>query len=794
VFISVDWINDFVDLSDKSAEEIGDQLSLKTAEVEGLEEIARATADAVCAEIISAEPIAAEPRLKKVTLNLGDRKAQSVCGAPNARPGLKAAFLGVGATIASGKRIEATEMHGEKSEGVLCSPAELGLGAAHEQLLELPPQTEAGRRLIEDCPANDTLIEIDNKSLTHRPDLWGHYGFARELAAIFGRELKPLEGEDYSKWADLPALDISIEDHAVCPVYTGSKFTLGDNPASPLKIQRRLTALGTASKNLLVDLSNYAQFELGQPNHTFDAELVPDGIRVAAAGANRAMQTLDGEERKLIGEDLLIYSGDNPVALAGIMGGGNSQIRDNTRTVLLESANFDATRVRRTSARLALRTDASLRFEKKLPPVFARIASERFVKLVQDAGVTVTPQSSFTVVGDLHDRVRPISLPKGYLTLRAGVEISDERATKILTGIGFGCEVNETGGLDIGIPPFRGLADIAIPEDISEEVTRLYGYDHIEPVLPTPPIEPVKINNTVRGHHRMRRVLSRAHGFVEVQSYGWFSDPWIKKLGHEPCNPLVLRNPSADGRARMRDAIVPNLLEFAGQNRKLADRFRIFELGKIFWMDAESNSREKNQLAGLSVRQDKGADLLEHVQGVRDAIDALATAAALEPFIYKTETDTGEAWGAGGYTLSVHHEGKRIGALGVVNPKARKAALDSGHAVWFWLDPDAIAGEPHPARRCEPIPTFPGSWQDLTLVWPRDKGYEGLAAELDGFTHDLLERRAFQGAYDPKDADTSNYTFRFFLRAPGRTMSAEDRSAFRADAEKFLAERKIELV
>ncbi|MEM9066151.1 MAG: phenylalanine--tRNA ligase subunit beta [Planctomycetota bacterium] len=791
MFISYDWLNDFVDLSHHSPEEVGEQLSLKTAEVEGLETVRRVTDQAVCAEILSAEPIAAEPRLKVVKLSLGSSQAQTVCGAPNARVGLKAAFLGVGATMPNGKTIQATELQGEKSEGVLCSPSELGLGTAHEQLLELPASTPAGRRLAEDCPATDTLIEIDNKSLTHRPDLWGHYGFARELASIFGVPLKPYDGADLSAHGGLPKLKIEVEDHAVCPVYTGITLDVSDNPPSPLWMQRRLTALGIASKNVLVDLSNYVQLEIGQPNHAFDASTVSDGIRVANAGSLKEMHTLDGEERKLIPEDLLIWSGDRAVALAGIMGGEGSQIQPGTKSVLLESANFDATRVRRTSGRLALRTDASLRFEKKLPPMFARQASERFVKLLGDSGVEATATSSLTVVGDLHDRSRPISVPAGYLTKRAGVEVSNQRATSILTSIGFGVSENGEGGLDVEIPSFRGLADIAITEDILEEVTRLYGYDHIEPKLPGPPITPVDVNRTVRGHHRIRRVLSQGSGFVEVQSYAWISDPWAATIGHEPVSPLVLKNPSAEGKARMRDALVPNLLEFAHQNRKQFDDFKIFELGKVFWSDKEGRSTEQNQLAGVSVCQSKSLDLPQHLQQLRASLDTLATAAALPPFEYRVTQNPCETWTVGGYAMTILSGAEAIGSIGVLKPSVQKATLDAGHAVWFWLLPDAISGEPHPKRGCEPIPTFPGSWQDLTLVWPREKGYEGLAGLLDSFEHELLERSEFRGAYDPEGSTTSNYTFRFFLRAPGRTMSNDDRASFRSAIESFMGERSI---
>ncbi len=571
--LSLEWLSTFVDVADIAPQEIAEQLSVRTAEVEECEVVKHSLKGVLVAEILSAEPLPDQPKLQLVQVGLGGRKAQTVCGAPNVRPGMKAAFASAGCTLGNGVTIETTNRHGVESQGVLCSARELGLGTAHEKLLELPGTEQVGVLLTDLCPTEDVLIEIDNKSLTHRPDLWGHYGFARELAAIYDRPLLPYELADLSVFGHLPAVPIEIENERDCPVYTALEFTISQNVPAPIRLQRRLLCLGMTSRNLIVDLTNYIQVELGQPTHTFDADLLGDSIRIARSKSPVSMRVLDGTQCQISAEDLLILGGDTPAAVAGVMGGFDSQIQDSSRRVVLESANFDGTSVRRTSSRIGIRTDSSLRFEKKLPPVFAAMAAGRFVKLLMEHCPGAEMTRSFSVAGNLHEEIRPISIGPGYLSRRAGTDIPDAESARILQSIGFDCEITDDGGLEIGIPPFRTVQDISIPEDISEEVMRLYGYDQITPQLPACPIDPVVVELNVRGHHRQRRILSQSHRFVEVQSYGWLDDAWVKRIGYEPKRPLLLQNPSASGKGRMRDRLLPNLLAFAHQNRKLREGF-----------------------------------------------------------------------------------------------------------------------------------------------------------------------------------------------------------------------------
>lgn len=784
MLISLDWISDFIDLSDQTPEAIADQLSLKTAEVEEVITLERATADAIVARVISCAPVEGKDKLQLVEVDLGGRKAKCICGAPNVREGMLAPFLGPGAKTIDGTLIKAIDFGGVKSEGMLCAASEIGIGTDRSGLLELPDTMSPGEALAKACPPTDTLIEIDNKSLTHRPDLWGHYGFARECSAIFNRPLRELEVFDLPTSGDLPEVPVEIEDTALCPVYTATRLKVESGMRSPLVVQRRLAAVGSTPRNLLVDLSNYVQLELGQPNHVFDADKLPaPGIRIAPSGKPRKIETLDGETWEVTPEDLLIFSGDEPVAIAGVMGGGGSEVSGSTTHVLLESANFDATRVRRTSTRLGLRTDASLRFEKKLPPVCARIGAERLVHLLGKFG-SCEPASRLSIAGDLHDAWRPVSLPPGFVDARAGVAIEPKTVTSILTSIGFNADATEGGGYEVLIPPFRGQKDMSTKEDVFEEITRLFGYERIEPALPIAPTTPVEVEQTLASHHRQRRLLAKSHAFNEVQSYGWMSDSWLAKIGYEPQRTLILRNPPHTDRRRLRTSLLPNLFEFASQNRRRYADFRIYELGKVFHADAEGRSTEHNELSGVIVHQgkSKGDALRRDVQTVRKVIDDLVDVAGLPALDWRLRDEAEHAWEIGGYTLEALLDGEPIGRIGVASERVTSAALKRGHIVWFSVLPDRLSGESFPSKLFDPLPQFPGSTQDLTFEVPREGGYQKITDALARFEHPLLARWSFVGSFDPPDSDASRYTFRFVLQDPTRTLGAEDLSQFHDDA------------
>lgn len=801
--ISLDWISDFVDLADVDPATIVDRLTLSTAEVEGFEVLHRSVAGVIIGQVLTAEPIAGakteekenEGRLTLVTVDCGRKQYRTVCGAPNVRVGLKAPFAPAGVTLAGELKIETSEVSGHRSEGVLCSAKELGMSHWHEMLLECPGELENGTPLSDHIPAQDVLVEIDNKSLTHRPDLWGHYAFARELAAIFGRELKPLPMADLSQYDKLPAYPLEVEDTEGCPCYGCLEFEVSAARPSPLVMQRRLHALGQRTYNLMVDVTNYAMLELAQPTHAFDGNRLK-AIRVAKMGREGTFTTLDGQERKMLPDDLLIWNEKEPVALAGVMGGLNSEVEESTDKVLLESANFMGSRIRRTSVRLDLRTESAQRFEKNQPPVNVKLAVGRILNLVEKAGAEPRATSRFTVAGDLKEDYRPLKLAPGALQAMAGVELSQEKVVSILHSLGFKAKYAADGRLEVGVPSHRGEKDISIAPDIGEEVMRIYGYDKIEPRMPAAPLKPLYVNKPLRIEQKAQRLLAGSHGFVEVHNYGWTDDGWIAKIGFEPKRTIALKNPSAQQNRLLRTTLVPNLLALVGQNRAHRDCFRLFELGHVYRPNDDGSCHEPTRLAGISYTQTDQLPLEDHLRAVKGAIEDLARVIGGGDFTFVPSGAGDVPWRAADCWVAVRRGDTELGGLGVLDgPILDAVSPDGGQVVWFELALDELEGPIYPAVEYAPPPKFPGSWQDFSLVWDVGQGFAALEACLDEFTHPLVMKREFLYRYRGKGLPKgkASYSYRYWIGSWDHTLTSEEIDDFRGALLRYLETQEIPL-
>lgn len=798
--ISLDWLSDFVDLSDLKPETIADRLTLATAEVEGFEVIRRSVAGVLVAEVLSVESIvspeeAAQGKtLAVVQVDCGKKKFQTVCGAPNVRQGMKAAFAPAGVVLADDTKIEATELCGHKSEGVLCSPAELGMSRWHEGLLELPGELKAGTPLADLIPAEDVLIEIDNKSLTHRPDLWGHYGFAREFAAIFERPLKPLPVVDVVAYDDLPEYPLSVEDPENCPCYACIEFECKATIPSPVVMQRRLHALGQRTMNLSVDVTNYVMLELGQPTHAFDGDRVT-AIRVAPMGKEGTFTTLDGQARSMLPDDLLIWNAEEPVALAGVMGGLNSEVEESTIKLLLESANFKAARVRRTSVRLDLRTESAQRFEKTQPPINAKQAIARILKLIEQAGAHPKVISRMTVAGDLKEGYRPVKLAPGSLATMAGVDIPADEVLGILRRLEFQAELTADGTLTVGVPPHRSEKDISIPQDIAEEVLRVYGYGRIVPRMPEMPLKPLLANKSLRLEHKARRLLAAGHHFAEVHTYGWTDDNWMAKLGFEPQGALAFANPIAQQYRLLRTALMPNLLALVDVNHTHRDAFRLFELGRTY-EKAKEGCRETLRLGGISYQQSNQPPLEEHLRAIKGVIEDLGRMIGGKPFSFVPAEAAQFPWQVPGYWVAIRCGDQAIGGLGALAGGVLEAvAPDGGQVVWFELEFDRLDGSVFPVVQYEAPPRYPGSWQDFSLVWDLDRGFAALEDVLARFSHPLLTGREFVTSYKGKGLPQgkASYSYRFWIGADDHTLTSEEIEDFRSKFLDFLKHHEIAL-
>jgi phenylalanyl-tRNA synthetase beta chain len=801
--ISLNWLSDHVDVADLDPAVLAERLTLATAEVEQVETIENAAAAVVVGQVVQLEPLAGAggDTAQVATVETGSGRFRTVTTAPDVRPGMKAPFAAPDTKLPGGL-VTVQAIAGTLSEGMLCSAADIGLGSAHEGLLVCPEDARPGSPLSTWIPPRDILLDIDNKSLTHRPDLWGHYGFARELAAIFERPLRPLPLAATASFDDLPPFKLRDDAEADCPCFSCLALDIDRNGPSPLLLQARLHVLSQRSFNILVDATNYVALELGQPMHVYDREVVPE-IRVAAMGRAGQFKSLDGQLLSIHPDDLMIWNHHEPIGLAGIIGGLGSRVGPETSSVLLESANFRASRVRQTSVRLGLRTDASQRFEKNQPPANTVVAIARMVRLLEDAGASPVAVSRLTVAGDLANRPRRITMPASYISERAGADIPPQRVTGILESLGFGAAV-VGDRLEVDVPPYRSAQDISLPADVLEEVLRVHGYAAIPPRPPAALLASTPFPQPVRREHKARRVLSQAHRYTEVESYLWFDDRWLAQIGYRPVATLRLRNAVAPEKARLRDSLLPNLLRVAAENLQHREAFRIFEIGRVLLpgrhgpMSANPEThQEVPRLSGLSIQLARGSELEDHYGQVKGAVEDIGRAVAGQ--VVRAEpadwSEDDPPWCTPGLLARLRLGQRVVGSMGMLAGPVLDLVAPQRQLIWFDLALDELDGPLYPAVRYQPLPAHPMSQQDFSLLWRESETYDGLRALLDRFHHPLVQRREFLFRYRGSGLEpgVASYTFRYWLQRPDATLSTEDLERFRAEFLSFLEEHGVGL-
>jgi phenylalanyl-tRNA synthetase beta chain len=487
-----------------------------------------------------------------------------------------------------------------------------GLDAEPHQLERLITIKTAECEGIE-AHGDDFVIEVDNKSLTHRPDLWGHHGMAREVAAITGKSLRdPVQRQDFA--AKPAPLKVSIDDHSLCQRYSALAFENVTVQPSPAWLVQRLEAIGLNPINNIVDVTNYVMAELAQPMHAFDADKLHDGpIRVRLAEAGESFAALNGETYTLDAASLVIADPQGAIALAGIIGGSDSAISGGTTRLVLESANFNASHIRKTSSRLRLRTDASMRFEKSQDPVNTVRALERACALLDQ----VSP--GIRLVGGLADsyhparELPPIVLPLDWLARKLGRTLPAVEVRQILEALMFRVETIDDATLSVFVPSWRATKDISIKEDLVEEIGRMVGYASIPP---TPPALAVTVPPALPARLFQRRVrdLAASQSFTEVYNYSFVSDDMAQTfpLDHASIRAAIrVVNPIASEQNLLRTSLLAGIAKNVRDNARNFDTFRLFEIGKVFFSDQESEGEFPRFAAAIYSKDDGAASLYE---------------------------------------------------------------------------------------------------------------------------------------------------------------------------------------
>ena len=813
MLVSFNWLQRHVDLAGIDPQQLALDLTLSTAEVEGVEPFAPHMADVTVGLVKSREKHPDADKLGVCMVDIGgDEDLQIVCGAPNVAAGQKVAVATVGTRLPGDFKIKKSKIRGVASVGMICSVRELDLGDEHDGIWVLPEDAEVGAPVSKAIGLEDWIIEIDNKSITHRPDLWGHRGIARELAAIYERELKPLD-LTLPKTGSGAGVPVKIEDGA-CARYIALAVDGVQNGLAPDWMRHLLLAAGQRPLDLLVDVSNFVMLDLGQPNHLFDRrQIASAGINVRMGRAGEVMQTLDGEDRKLGTSDLLICSGDEPVAVAGIMGGEGSKVGDDTSELLLEVAAFDAVTIRRTASRIGLRTDASTRFEKSLDPNLPMQAAAHLVRLLQELQPNIALPSAPTDAGDWTDPSMTIELRGDRVRRLLGVDIDNAGIERLLTSIDFGV-VQNGDVMTVSVPPNRATKDIAIEQDLVEEVGRMYRYDNIPERRLSAEIAPPPHDERRALVTRIQDRLSGGAAFHEVLSYSFVSGSLLEKLGALDREYTTLVNPVVEGEERIRRNLIPSLLNLLEKNRRHTSDVRLFEIGKGYLperADERGLPGEVHELALVWTRPEPGkkarfdAGLFLQMQGVLDDLfEALGYHA---PTWERPGEDAAiDPWFHPGHALvrtfpdAKDRKARRAPiTIGMLEPGLHKplglVQELAGEVVLAQVSLDELLASDKPGFGYRPIPRFPGNKVDVALAMPTAVPAADLVAAIEKAGKGMVKRAELFDLYTGPGIGEGkkSLAYHVLLQSDTKTLTDKDAAKFIGRLERLAGELGGEL-
>ncbi len=768
MFLSMNWISDFVDLDGLDKVELIQKFSLSTAEVEN--EIfykGSNLSGVVVAEIKSVLDHPESKKLHLLKVDTGeDDLVDVVCGAPNVKVGLKTAFAKVGAKIGD-ITISPRKLAGYDSNGMCCSEAEIGISDDNSGIMEIDDDVKNGTDLKDIYEIDDIVFEVDNKSLTNRPDLWGHYGIAREFASLAGRPLRALDTVDLKEYDGLKKIDMKIED-PLCYRYSCLQVENITRNVSPVNMRIRLYYCGMRAINFLADLTNYLMLEMGQPMHAFDSRKVGK-IRIKRFEKPFTFKTLDGVERNIDENTLMICNDNTPVAIAGIMGGLDSEIVDDTTTLTLESATFDAASIRKSTVRLAHRTDASMRYEKSLDPEMTDVAIARFVKLLKeyDGGIKVV--SSLTdEYAYKYDDVT-LSFDKAFVDKYTGIEISDDEIIKTLTSLGFKAKL-DGAQFTVDVPSWRATKDVTIKADIIEEITRIYGYDNFEINTTRSPLYPVRMDRVKSDEEKIKDILVKKYNLHELHSYVWAYNDEQKALGIPVEENIKLANATNPNIETLRRSIIPTQLCQVKTNIGYAQSFGIFEIGRVVEGVDENNLCIEKKKLGVTLYS-KNENIKTLYFKLRDIL-----ASVTDDIKHKMLTfNTAKAEHSYEHPVNLNEiilDGEVIGKIGIVHPVVSKKIDKKGNVVFAEIDIQKFAKSENAGISYSEPSKFPPMTYDLSLELKSGTFFSKLAKCWEGLGENILKDTKIVDTYD---TDTiHSITIRFEFSSNERTLSSDE--------------------
>ncbi len=776
--ISLKWLGDYVGLP-SSVEEVAAKLTAAGLEVEGMERPAEALRGVVVAQVREAVAHPNAERLQVTRVDVGEYAlVQVVCGAKNFKVGDKVPLATLGTTLPNGVRIERAALRGVESSGMLCSAKELGLSEDASGLLILPRDARLGLPVAEALGLDDVVLEVN--VTPNRPDALNHLGVARELAVVLGVPLRPPQVKLVeSKPPARERVSIRVEDAARCPRYAARVIEGVKVGPSPAWMAELLKACGVRSINNVVDVTNYVLLELGHPLHAFDLDKVGGRqVVVRTARAGEKVTTLDGKERALDAEDLVIADRERAQALAGVMGGGDSEVSDATRTLLLESAYFQPASIRRTARRHGLHTEASHRFERGADVDVVPLALDRAAALIAElAGGTVREGRVDVYPSPIAPR--EVTLRFAHVAKLLGAQVPEAECRRILTALGFTPVREGAGEATWRVPTAR--VDVEREEDLIEEIARIHGYDRIPAVLPRGVGFLAPESREAESERRMREALA-GEGLDEVVNYSFVAPRTLTALGEQ--GPFIaLMNPLSAEQSVMRTTLFGGLLENLSRSiRHQVDSVRLYEVGRSYHQDARGGqgqhppASERRTVAGVlwGLRAGRGWTSKDARMDFYDAKSAVeATLAALHVEGARFEVAELPAYHPRASARVVSAGGRELGSVGQLHPRAARSLDLPGDVFLFALDLAALYAEAELVPRAQPLPRFPAVLRDLAVVVPSELPNAEVRSVILEVGRPLAEDAQVFDVYtgQPLPEGQKNLAYAIRYRAPDRTLT-----------------------
>ena len=741
MLVSYNWLKQYTNVED-NANALAEKITRGGIEVEGVEYLAEEISNVVVGYVVSKEKHLDAEKLNVCQVNVGEEEnLQIVCGAPNVDAGQYVIVAKVGAKL-PGIKIKKAKLRGVESQGMICSLAELGLSKSvvpknyQEGIYVFETEQELGSDVVEVLGLNDYILDL---SITpNRADALSMRGLTYELGALYNNKVGFNDVEKEENY-EATSLQVAIESDS-CRNYVGQIVKNIEVKSSPLWLQTRLMNSGIRPINNIVDITNYVLLEFGQPMHAFDKDLVGDKIVVRDAKEGEVLETLDGEERKLQTTDLVITDGTRAIALGGVMGGKNTEVSEETKNIILESAYFNPTTVRRTSAAHGLRSDSSARFEKGIDPNMQKAALARAVELILELCPNAVVESSVGVVNKEEEKV--IEITTSYINNYLGITLSTEEIAAILEGLSFTVEV--TGeNLVVKVPTRR--PDISIKQDLVEEVIRIYGYDNLASTLP-------KFSKTTKGgltySQRMVRDLRAVYaslGFNDTINYSLVSEEEATEYTLEDHHKVRLLMPMTETHSTLRQSLVPGLLNTVQYNvaRKQKD-LKLLEIGRVFFGSGDDNIQPKETLylSAALTGEERATKWLKE----SSSLDFFAAKGYLEVVFDRLGLDEKVTYKKSklegmhpGRFAEVYLGEKRIGFIGEVHPQvADKLGLNTTYV--FEINLDEVISESKVKPKYEEVTKYPEITRDIAMLVDVKDEYQNIYNVIESVNSKLITK------------------------------------------------------